>query len=209
MTEKEDPTGGWRGSREVWLAAAREAFVETGLEAVKIQPLAQRLGLARTSFYWFFSDRAALLEALLADWEERNTGALIGATGAYAATLQEAALNLIAIFLDDGPFSAGFERAVRGWAHGDGAVAARVQAADAARLGAITAMFARFGIAPVEADVRARNAYLVQIGYISMQLAESFEERLTRIPDYVKIYTGAAPTAAEMTRFRAARRPAG
>ncbi|MEJ2037208.1 MAG: TetR/AcrR family transcriptional regulator, partial [Maritimibacter sp.] len=43
-----DKTKGWRGSREVWLGAARDAFVESGLDAVKIQPLAKRLGLSRT-----------------------------------------------------------------------------------------------------------------------------------------------------------------
>ncbi|PTV94485.1 TetR family transcriptional regulator [Rhodobacter aestuarii] len=207
MEQKEDQPGGWRGSREGWLAAAREVFIETGFEAVKIQPLAQRLGLSRTSFYWFFENREALLQALLSDWEETNTGAILGASTAYAETLQETALNLIGVFLEDGAFSPGFERAVRGWAHGDAAVATRVQAADAARLAAITALFTRFGVPAHEADVRARNAYLVQIGYISMQMRESFEERLARIPDYVKIYTGAAPNAREMARFEAAHRP--
>ena len=55
---------GWRGSREVWLAAAKQALLEAGLDAVKIQPLASRLNIARTSFYWFFKDRPELLDAL-------------------------------------------------------------------------------------------------------------------------------------------------
>ena len=87
MTGTDDINGkdsGWRGSRELWLAAARDAFVESGLDAVKIQPLASRLNLSRTSFYWFFKDRAALLAALLDDWERTNTDSLIAATGAYA-----------------------------------------------------------------------------------------------------------------------------
>ncbi|WP_102222779.1 TetR/AcrR family transcriptional regulator [Acidimangrovimonas sediminis] len=199
-----EKAGGWRGSRALWLDAARAAFEESGLDAVKIQPLAARLGLARTSFYWFFADRAALLDALLELWEAGNTGSLVAATERYSETVQEAVLNLIGIFLEDGPFGAGFERAVRGWAHGDPAVAARVNAADAARLRAIRAMFARFGFAEGEADVRARTVYLVQIGYISMQVAETMDLRMTRIPDYVKTFTGAGPAPAEMRRFAAA-----
>ncbi len=206
MTGTDDINGkdsGWRGSRELWLAAARDAFVESGLDAVKIQPLASRLNLSRTSFYWFFKDRAALLAALLDDWERTNTDSLIAATGAYAETITEAALNLIGIFLDGGPFQPGLDLAVRGWAHRSGAVAARVNAADAARLGAIRDMFAQFGFDPAQADVRARTVYLVQIGYISMQVREDMATRMKRIPQYVHTFTGLYPSAAELRRFHA------
>ena len=203
-TVTDEKTSGWRGSREVWLEAAKEAFLDSGLEAVKIQPLASRLGIARTSFYWFFKDRAALLSALLDLWDEGNTGSLIAATGAYAETVTEAVLNLIGIFLDDGPFEARLDLAVRGWAHRSEEVASRVNTADAARLAAIRGMFRRFGYPEGEADVRARTVYLVQIGYISMQVSESLETRMARIPDYVKTFTGRVPTARELDRFHAA-----
>lgn len=201
LTQSDEKTTGWRGSREVWLTAAREAFIESGLDAVKIQPLASRLGLARTSFYWFFKDRAALLDALLDEWDAGNTQSLIAATRAYGATIQEAVLNLIGVFLDGGPFESRLDLAVRGWAHQSDTVAARVNLADTARLDAIRAMFLRFGYASGEADVRARAVYLVQIGYIAMQVAETPEVRMARIPDYVKTFTGAAPAPAEMQRF--------
>lgn len=202
-TLRPEKTSGWRGSRELWLEAAKVAFIVSGLDAVKIQPLASRLGIARTSFYWFFKDRSALLGALLDAWDEGNTCSLVAATEAYAETIQEGVLNLIGVFLDDGPFEARFDLAVRGWAHQSEAVAARVNAADAARLNAIRAMFLRFGYEAIEADVRARTVYLVQIGYISMQVAETTETRMKRIPDYVKTFTGAAPAEAEMRRFAA------
>ncbi|UMA66479.1 TetR/AcrR family transcriptional regulator [Roseivivax marinus] len=194
---------GWRGSRDVWLAAAKAAFLDGGLGAVRIQPLAAGLGLSRTSFYWFFRDRAAILDALLDLWDVQNTDALVAATEAYAETVSEAVLNVIALFIDEARFEPRFELAVRGWAHGSDAVMTRVNRADAKRLDAIRAMFERFGIPSDEADVRARTVYLVQIGYISMQVRETREERLTRVPDYVKTFAGAAPTPAEMARFRA------
>lgn len=128
---------GWRGSREVWLEAAKRAIVEFGVDAVKIQPLANRLGLARTSFYWFFKDRDALLDALLAAWEAKNTGAFSDACAAYAETITEAVLNLITVFHDDALFEPQLDFAVRGWAHRSAAVAARVHDADETRLAAI------------------------------------------------------------------------
>src|SRR5690554_4498978 len=195
--------GGWRGSREVWLEAAKAAFLESGLEAVKTQALAEGLRLSRTSFYWFFKDRAALLEALVEAWDAQNTGALVAGAESYAATLPEAVLNVIGVFLDEARFEPRFDLAIRGWAHRSNAIAARVAQADEQRLARIGAMFERFGIEGAEADVRARTVYLVQIGYIAMQTHESLEMRMARIPAYVKTYCGSAPTAAELARFHA------
>jgi AcrR family transcriptional regulator len=202
--KSDEKASGWRGSRELWLEAAKEALLQSGVDAVKIQPLAARLALSRTSFYWFFKDRGALLDALLEAWDEHNTKSLVAASEAYAETLPEAVLNLIAVFLDETRFEPQFDFAVRGWAHQSTPVTARVNAADARRLAAIRAMFERFGIAPVEADVRARAVYLVQIGYISMQVRETLATRMARIPAYVKTFTGQEPTEREMARFRAA-----
>ncbi len=198
-----EKTSGWRGSRELWLQAAKQAFLEAGLDAVKIQPLATRLNISRTSFYWFFKDRNALLEALLEEWDTKNTGAFSSACEAYADTIAEAVLTLIAVFHDEDLFEPQLDFAVRGWAHQSAAVMARINTADERRLEAIRAMFERFGFSPEEADVRARTVYLVQIGYISMQVREDTETRMARVPAYVKTYCGAAPTANELARFHA------
>ena len=40
------------------------------------------------------------------------------------------------------------------------------------------------------ADVRARTVYLVQIGYITMQVKEDLATRMKRIPHYVEVFTG-------------------
>lgn len=202
-TDEQDKSSGWRGSRDIWLAAAKQAFLETGLDAVKIQPLASRLNISRTSFYWFFKDRNALLDALLQEWDAKNTGAFVDATGAYAETIAEAVLNLIVVFHDQDLFEPQLDFAVRGWAHQSDDVMARVNAADERRLGAIRAMFKRFGFPPENADVRARTVYLVQIGSISMQVRESRAVRMARVPGYVETFCGKAPTQGELARFHA------
>ena len=90
MTETDLPDRGWRGSPDVWLDAAYEALVSGGVDAVKIMPLAQALRLSRSSFYWFFKDRKALLSGLLDRWEASTTRPLVAATRDYAATETEA-----------------------------------------------------------------------------------------------------------------------
>lgn len=198
-----EKASGWRGSRELWLEAAKRALLDTGLDAVKIQPLASRLNISRTSFYWFFKDRNALLDALLEEWEAKNTGAFIEACGAYAETISEAILNLIAMFQDEAVFEPRLDFAVRGWAHQSTAVTKRVNATDLRRLATIREMFERFGFAGDEADVRARTVYLTQIGYISMQVQESAATRMARVPGYVKTFCGRSPTESELARFHA------
>jgi AcrR family transcriptional regulator len=203
MKQADDAETGWRGSREGWLSAAYDALIDGGVEAVKILPLAARLNLSRTSFYWFFKDRAALLAALHDLWVERTTVPLVAATRAYAATQAEAMLNVIGCFLSDQAFDSPLEFALRSWALQDGAMMQVLHAADNARLAALTDMLGRWGHSTQDADVRARTIYLVQIGYIAMQTRETLETRLARIPHYVEIYTGHLPTEAEMARFRA------
>ncbi len=209
MKQQGDPETGWRGSREGWLDAAYQALVSEGIEAVKILPLAERLKLSRTSFYWFFKSRDALLSALAEMWEARTTLPLAAATRAYAETETEAMLNVIGCFLRPETFDARLEFAMRGWGLKDPAILSRIAAADGTRLTALTDMLLRWGHAPADADVRARTIYLVQIGYISMQAQETLSTRLDRIPKYVEIYTGHPPDPREFARFRATHQTAG
>jgi AcrR family transcriptional regulator len=192
-----------RGSPVAWLDAAYDNLVDTGIDAVRIMPLAERLNLSRTSFYWFFKDRDALLDALLERWRTRNSENLLRQAQAYAETITEAILNVFDCWLDSRLFDSRFEFAVRNWAQQSVAVEKEVAAADAARVEALTRMFVRFGFSQVGADVRARTIYLTQIGYISMKTAEDLATRMARIPSYVEIFTGVAPTKSEFARFGA------
>ncbi|MGE0279146.1 MAG: TetR/AcrR family transcriptional regulator [Rhizobiaceae bacterium] len=193
--------GGWRGSPEGWLEAAYGALLESGVDSVKILPLAKRLNLSRTSFYWFFKDREELLDALVARWRDKNTGSLVRQSEAYAESVGEAVLNVFDCWLDRSLFDSQFEFAVRSWALQSPDILMQVQQADQTRIEALTRMFVRFGNQEVSADVRARTIYLVQIGYISMQSDESLAVRMRRIPKYVETFTGQAPEQRELNRF--------
>ncbi|WP_185985487.1 TetR/AcrR family transcriptional regulator [Aureimonas mangrovi] len=200
--ERTSGDGGWRGSPDIWLNVAYDALLEGGVDAVRIQVLAKTLDLSRTSFYWFFKDRDALLAALIERWRETNTRNIVLRSQAYAETIAEAMLNVFDCWLDRALFDAPFEFAVRSWALQSEDTLREVQEADRDRLAALGEMFKRFGFAESEADVRARTVYLVQIGYISMQTREDSETRLRRLPDYVEIFTGTRPLAREFDRFR-------
>ncbi|MCZ4430462.1 TetR/AcrR family transcriptional regulator [Agrobacterium sp. SOY23] len=192
---------GWRGSQEGWLEAAYSSLIDSGVDSVKILPLAKKLKLSRTSFYWFFKDREELLDALVQKWRDKNTGNLVKQTEAYAESLAEAMLNVFDCWLNRDLFDSQFEFAVRSWALQSSEILDEVRQADQVRVEALSRMFMKFGLEPGPADVRARTTYLVQIGYISMQSQEDISVRMKRIPEYIAIYTGQIPEQRELDRF--------
>jgi AcrR family transcriptional regulator len=198
---------GWRGSAELWLEGAHAMLVEAGVEAVKIGALADRLGLSRTSFYWHFPDREALLAALVQRWRATSTAALLSRIEAPAATVTEAILGLFDAWVDPRLFDSRAEFAMRTWALNDPEVARALAAEDDRRIAALTALFRRFGVAPIEADTRARTVYLTQVGYIALRSDEDFTARMARIPEYALVFTGVAPLPAEVAAFMARHAP--
>ncbi len=194
---------GWRGSAELWLDAAYQMLVEGGVESVKVMPLAARLGLSRTSFYWHFPDRESLLAGLVARWQSQNTANLIARTQTPAGSVAEAMLNVTDLWITPSLFDSRMEFAIRTWALTDAGLTETLKAVDETRIQALTAMFETFSFPSQEARIRAQTVYLTQVGYISMRTEETLDLRLQRIPDYVLIFTGQSPTAAELSAFRA------
>lgn len=190
-------------SEEAWLAAAYEELTANGVEAVKIMPLAKKLGVSRTSFYWHFKDREALLEAMIRHWEDKNTGNLVARTEAYAANISEAIFNLFDCWLDAELFDSRLDLAIRNWARTDKALQQRLDQADQRRETALAAMLERFGYEAENALVRARTMIYTQIGYISMQIRQQEDRRLALMPDYLEVFTGKKPAQSDIDRFMA------
>lgn len=60
-----------------WARAAFQAVARGGIDAVAVEPLAVELGATKGSFYWHFTNRDALIEAALDEWERRLTDQVI------------------------------------------------------------------------------------------------------------------------------------
>ncbi len=191
----------WRGSEEVWLDAAYRMLIESGIESVKVMSLAAVLKMSRTSFYWHFNDRKALLDALIQRWKTRNTGNLVARTELYAETITEAVFNLFDCWIDPELFDARLDFAVRNWAHNATELKTILDENDEERINAIRVMFRRFDFTVEQSDVRAHTVYYTQIGYISMMVEESLQERLRHMPAYVENFAGQYPTESEIARF--------
>jgi AcrR family transcriptional regulator len=198
LLHRDDPdraplAGHTKVTREDWLAMARDTLVRDGAEQVKILTLADRMQVSRSSFYWYFRNRDDILQALLEDWEARNTASITSQCARPSETITEAVCNFFRCFLDPSQFDKGLDFAVREWSRRDEALRARVDAADAARLTAVTAMFARHGYSATDADARARILYFMQLGYHALDVREPIAERIARIEPYLRGFIGSDP----------------
>ena len=190
-----------RGSKEFWLNEAYELLISDGIEAVKIMPIAKRLNLTRTGFYWYFNDIAELHSAMIHRWETKNTGNLIERCNADATNICEALFNLMDCWFDTTLFDARLDLAIRNWARNDANLQKRLTDADKKRIDAVTNVFRRFGYSNRQADVRGMTVIYTQIGYISMQVTEDRHERLFRVQNYVELFAGVHPNDHDIENF--------
>ncbi|MGJ8625841.1 MAG: TetR/AcrR family transcriptional regulator [Sulfitobacter sp.] len=198
MTDPIPLYGNTKVTREDWLNVALDILVSEGVAQVKVLSISDRLGVSRSSFYWYFKSRKDLLAALLEDWEQTNTALLIRHANMPATTITQAVCNLSRCWIDPALFNHQLDFAIREWARRDGAVRRRIDQTDAARVAAFSALFERFGYVPDEAEVRARVMYFMQVGYYALELSEPIEERLKRVKNYVFSFTGQEPLTSEV-----------
>jgi len=180
---------GRRKSREDWIAAARKVLVKSGVDSVKVDRLANDLRATRGSFYWHFTDRDELLNALLHDWEVNNYVAISTIRARWASSTPDLT-ELIEWWVREGTESPAFGMAIRTWARGDANVEDVMHRVDNEWINLVQLLFSPEIYDESERLVRARVVYFHQVGYHALALREPQEERLRLIPYYYKVLTG-------------------
>lgn len=171
LAEQRPISYGWavakpRKSRAAWIEAGFEALRDGGVDAVRIERLATKLGVTKGSFYWHFNDRAALLEALIEVWESVGTYDVIDQTEVGGGDPAE---RLRRLWAETSSQELGAELAIRAWARSEPEVAARVQAVDNARVGYLRVLFRKIVADPEDAEARAMLMYSLLIGNVFIE----------------------------------------
>ena len=182
-----------RLSADDWVAAALDVLVSDGISAVKVLPLAKRLGVTRGSFYWHFENHEALLSRLLEVWEETNSGSII-----RAATLEGSIVDryvaLMRCWLGIERFDPRLEVAVRNWGRSNPELWQKLRATDERRVDACVQMLAAEVSDPVMRLHRARTIYFLQMGWYELEVDEPMDDRIEALTYYFEIYVGRPPT---------------
>ncbi|NKE60652.1 TetR/AcrR family transcriptional regulator [Lentzea sp. PSKA42] len=157
-----------RLSKQDWLTAALTALAEGGVGAVAVEPIAQRLGMTRGSFYWHFTDRNALLREALEWWEQQGTDAVIERVAEIADPRQRLR-TLFRIAITEDPTS-GLEPALV--AHADDPVVAPVlHRVTQRRVAFLADGYAELGLPPTQARHQAVVAYAAYVGWVQLRRA--------------------------------------
>ena len=185
-------------TREDWIDQAIEVLVELGVDAVQITDLARRLDITRGSFYWHFENREDLLDAIVGEWQRRNTGVMVEALE-NAKTLDEGVLALFEVWVDWKRFDPKLDQAIREWSRKSENLGIKVQEEDDSRIRVIARFFELQGFEHPESFIRARVIYFTQLSYYALEVRELMAERISYLDAYFKCFIGrpAEPGAAE------------
>ena len=165
-----------------WTRAALEVIAVEGVGGVKVEALANRLGITKGSFYWHFDDRRDLIEGALQLWYQLATADVIERLG----RIDDPEQRLRALFAEsfgdvvNGPVDA----QLVGQAD-DPLVGPTVVRATATRLEFLAKTYRDLGLPRQQAAARARLVYAAYLG----------------ISDLRRIPGGAPSTASEERAF--------
>jgi AcrR family transcriptional regulator len=151
-----------RTPRSAWIDAGLRALAAGGPDAVRIEPLAQALGVTRGGFYWHFAHRRAFLDELLDTWERRSTDEVLERVeregGDPRAKVRRA--GMLTFSSDLLPI----DLAIRDWARRDDAVARRLRGVDNRRIAYLRSLIGLFCDDPAEVEARSMLAFSLAIG---------------------------------------------
>ena len=177
-------------TRQDWIDAAREMLIESGIERVKVEPLAEHLGVSRGSFYWHFRDRKDLLDQLIAGWLSTALEPMRAVAGERDLGALERFEKFMRVWVQGEPYCPIYDLAIRRWAQVSKDVSKIVKKTDNDRIALLAQIFRDMGHEPDEAFIRARIAYFHQVGYYATDTQESTKQREKFWPIYSRILSG-------------------
>jgi AcrR family transcriptional regulator len=142
-----------RTPRSSWIDEGLRALAVGGPEAVRIEPLAQSLGVTKGGFYWHFDDRRALLDEMLDTWERVSVEEVIERVEREGGDARARLRRLFGLASSRDELLR-TDLAVRDWARRDEAVAERLRRVDNKRMAYMRSLFGAF--CPDADDVEAR-----------------------------------------------------
>ncbi|HEY3955438.1 MAG TPA: helix-turn-helix domain-containing protein [Streptosporangiaceae bacterium] len=152
-----------RTPRSSWIDAGLRALAAGGPAAVRVEALAQALGVTKGGFYGQFADRNALLEEMLDTWERKAIDETLERVerkgGDARVRLRRAGVLTFSAELLP------IDLAIRDWSRRDPAVAERLRRVDNRRMSYLRELFGEFCRDEDEVEARSMLAFSLAIGH--------------------------------------------
>ena len=171
-------------SKKSWLDAALQALASGGIDQVRVESLAKKLGVTKGSFYWHFKDREQFLDELLNFWAEQSTQVVI-ANPNYPtdskARVRAVAADIVRHDLGK------LDPHIRSWTQYDKRRARVVAKIDKVRFEFLRDLFLAAGFSIIGSDLRAQSLYRYVLGEQFISVRESMSQRLQRMQAHVDL----------------------
>jgi AcrR family transcriptional regulator len=148
-----------------WIEAGLDELAEGGVDGVRVELVAERLGVTKGGFYRRFKDRRALLDAILETWSSGRIAAVDHQFALDGASPAERLQSLVKLYTERvSAHGMAIELAIRQWARSDKAAAAGVARVDRHRLRNIEVLYEKMGLTAKDAEARAILLYSFLFG---------------------------------------------
>lgn len=142
-----------RKTRRDWIVAASESLTNFGVEGLRVERLARELGVTKGSFYWHFSTRDELIEAVLDQWEGDSVDRVFAAVEARGGN----ARSRLLLFWREARavVQSKLDVSLRDWAAYDVRAQNAVRRVDSARIRFLREHFYAMGADEADSEARA------------------------------------------------------
>jgi AcrR family transcriptional regulator len=149
-----------------WVEAGLKELASSGVGGVRVEVLAQRLGVTKGGFYRRFKDRRALLNAVLDEWARGRISAINRLWEQTQGQTPRERLSSVARHYTERLSVQGIaiELAIRQWARTDSAAVTACASVDEARLKVAGQLYRDLGFSPAESRQRAILLYSFLFG---------------------------------------------
>jgi AcrR family transcriptional regulator len=151
-----------RTPRAQWIEEGLRALAGGGPDAVRIESLAQALGVTKGGFYWHFEDRQALVDEMLDTWERASTDEVLERVETEGGDARRKVRRAGALTFSRRLLP--IDLAVRDWSRRDQKVADRLRRVDNRRMDYLRAQFATFCADTADVEARSMLAFSLAIG---------------------------------------------
>ena len=169
---------------QAWIEAGLKELASSGIVGVRVEVLAQRLGVTKGGFYRRFKDRRALLNAVLDEWARGRISAIDGLREQSERQTPSERLSSVARHYTErlSVHGMAIELSIRQWARTDSAAAAACASVDEARLKLAGQLYRDLGFSHAESRERAILLYSFLFGQ-SLLFVEHGPRKFASITD--------------------------
>jgi AcrR family transcriptional regulator len=171
-----------------WVTAGLAELARAGVGGVRVEVLAERLGVTKGGFYRRFKDRRALLDAMLEKWRDGRITAIERQAEAGGESSAERLGSIFRLYSERANTQGiAIELAIRQWARNDPVAAAAAEKVDAVRLKTASSLYRKLGLSVPDADARAVLLYTFLFGHSLLFFDENPRRRANLVAACAKV----------------------